>query len=593
MSCPRRNHHLLLFYCLFVLVHVQQTVNSLQNGYHRRPVDTHHRYGHNPLPPRYFEEGVKVENPRRGDHMINGASEEQQEHHYRHQHYRQLHHRQQPSASINSLGSDELQGSHSVSPSQKKLHLRSKSRRIVEAVHAFQASSTPRPASLHGHNPHNRYHPHHQPPQSHQTPYHPMHHQTPRPRPDNSLESRRKSLPWAVNRHRGSSVINGFATASPPITKAIPTTSHSVPSLTYPKGGSEGASPQRKHSHSKHLDATEDDDNDSYDDDYYDYEEDNGNDDDNEDDDDNGHANEYANAYGGMDAGFDAHGYAEPTKSAVEGFATNDENSSYALHENTMDYDDYSFLADEPIDELGSLTEQKWRNFSTREGVEKMAKAENPNIAAARHLELVKKEGLCKYPHPKVIRISNNTSKRFIPHFTVLHRCGDDTGCCWPDTKTCVVKTSVPVVLYFYVIPMEQTRSVIEALTLVNHTECHCIDRPQVRAINSASLSHVTPSPERSRHRCVKYFDLDESDPDYIRCDCIGRDAERREACQRLSRGEEGFMLQDQRCVYQGVCKPPTCEYGQYNRTIGRCPSKDYKIEAAGKVLGSLKSSTV
>lgn len=96
---------------------------------------------------------------------------------------------------------------------------------------------------------------------------------------------------------------------------------------------------------------------------------------------------------------------------------------------------------------------------------------------------------------------------------------------------------------------MEQTRSVIEALTLVNHTECHCIDRPQVRAINSASLSHATPSPERSRHRCVKYFDLDESDPDYIRCDCIGRDAERREACQRLSRGEEGFMLQDQRYV--------------------------------------------
>lgn len=73
------------------------------------------------------------------------------------------------------------------------------------------------------------------------------------------------------------------------------------------------------------------------------------------------------------------------------------------------------------------------------------------SVAAARHLELVKKEGLCKYPHPKVIRISNNTSKRFIPHFTVLHRCGDDTGCCWPDTKTCVVKTSVPVVLYFYV----------------------------------------------------------------------------------------------------------------------------------------------
>lgn len=46
-----------------------------------------------------------------------------------------------------------------------------------------------------------------------------------------------------------------------------------------------------------------------------------------------------------------------------------------------------SFLADEPIDELGSLTEQKWRNFSTREGVEKMAKAENPNSKYS-HLSL-------------------------------------------------------------------------------------------------------------------------------------------------------------------------------------------------------------
>lgn len=70
---------------------------------------------------------------------------------------------------------------------------------------------------------------------------------------------------------------------------------------------------------------------------------------------------------------------------------------------------------------------------------------------AAAHAHRVFLEGTCKRPQPKVIPIRDDPAKTYYPHCTILHRCGDDTGCCITDDQTCVVKKSHIVDLYFYV----------------------------------------------------------------------------------------------------------------------------------------------
>lgn len=70
------------------------------------------------------------------------------------------------------------------------------------------------------------------------------------------------------------------------------------------------------------------------------------------------------------------------------------------------------------------------------------------------HLYKMTNEGSCKTPIRKVIPIQNvypNPSKIFIPHCTILYRCGDDAGCCKFDSQTCVPKETNHVHLYFYV----------------------------------------------------------------------------------------------------------------------------------------------
>lgn len=47
--------------------------------------------------------------------------------------------------------------------------------------------------------------------------------------------------------------------------------------------------------------------------------------------------------------------------------------------------------------------------------------------------------------------MKTDASKVFIPHCTILYRCGNDTGCCNTDTQICVEKTFENIDLYFYV----------------------------------------------------------------------------------------------------------------------------------------------
>lgn len=70
---------------------------------------------------------------------------------------------------------------------------------------------------------------------------------------------------------------------------------------------------------------------------------------------------------------------------------------------------------------------------------------------AASHATRIFAEGTCRWPKPKVIAVQSDPSKTYMPHCTILYRCGDDTGCCNSDARTCVARKTQPVDLYFYV----------------------------------------------------------------------------------------------------------------------------------------------
>lgn len=74
----------------------------------------------------------------------------------------------------------------------------------------------------------------------------------------------------------------------------------------------------------------------------------------------------------------------------------------------------------------------------------------NATRYATAHISRIYVEALCKIPKPKIIPIVD-ASKNYVPRCTVLHRCGDDTGCCQTDSYTCAPKRTTVVDLYFYV----------------------------------------------------------------------------------------------------------------------------------------------
>lgn len=66
------------------------------------------------------------------------------------------------------------------------------------------------------------------------------------------------------------------------------------------------------------------------------------------------------------------------------------------------------------------------------------------------HVAKLRREGNCNVPKPKIVLASNDPTKQYTPHCTILHRCGDDVGCC-PQAKTCAASKNSTVELYFFV----------------------------------------------------------------------------------------------------------------------------------------------
>ncbi|EEC09624.1 conserved hypothetical protein, partial [Ixodes scapularis] len=164
----------------------------------------------------------------------------------------------------------------------------------------------------------------------------------------------------------------------------------------------------------------------------------------------------------------------------------------------------------------------------------------------------------------------SDPSKEYLPRCTVLHRCGDDSGCCDNEQYECVPRTMQEVTLHFYNGEVGLRNSVTKLL-FTNHTECECqpindiprtAPRPPKFAASSRDPSNRLPPFTRRSY-----------DDGRCSCDCF----EKQKPCLKIKRGRDALGDLQRRCVETQECHVPECEYGLYDVETGRCPKRpDY-----------------
>ncbi|XP_032311097.1 uncharacterized protein LOC6507092 isoform X3 [Drosophila ananassae] len=189
------------------------------------------------------------------------------------------------------------------------------------------------------------------------------------------------------------------------------------------------------------------------------------------------------------------------------------------------------------------------------------------NKLAQENVRRVAREAICRIPQKRCLLVQQDTSKEYWPRCAILHRCSEDSGCCRKG-KICAAKSTHNVELYFFVYNLKDSRTV-EKRTFVNHTECHCIERSNYNVETAMAVS----SPVRATIlscTCPSAFEKVLQDDGQCRCDCTSSNA----GCDSLKRGIEHFSLKDRKCIEQGRCMPPTCEYGHFMKQQGGCPKQ-------------------
>ena len=108
---------------------------------------------------------------------------------------------------------------------------------------------------------------------------------------------------------------------------------------------------------------------------------------------------------------------------------------------------------------------------------------------AFEHGARVRAEGACHTPHPEIVYVNTtDPSKIYMPRATVLHRCGDRTGCCQHPSETCEAIEMQTVELHFLTLTLQTVQSShkgrrvrqspkVEKMLMTNHTLCGCRER--------------------------------------------------------------------------------------------------------------------
>lgn len=102
---------------------------------------------------------------------------------------------------------------------------------------------------------------------------------------------------------------------------------------------------------------------------------------------------------------------------------------------------------------------------------------------ANEHFLRIRTTARCRVPRTRVVHVKefySDPSKEYLPRCTILHRCGDDSGCCDSEQYECVPRTMQEVTLYFYTINLQNQngdvgiKNSVTKLLFTNHTECEC-----------------------------------------------------------------------------------------------------------------------
>ncbi|EDW77912.2 uncharacterized protein Dwil_GK24738 [Drosophila willistoni] len=223
-------------------------------------------------------------------------------------------------------------------------------------------------------------------------------------------------------------------------------------------------------------------------------------------------------------------------------------------------------------DDPGRLTEKKNKELGTLEDVieaqrQHARKQRTESALASKHFNQVMKEASCRIPQRRCKRLDHDSSKNYSPHCAILHRCSEDSGCCHSPSQICAPKSTRNVELYFYVSSNRQPKAVVEKRTFANHTECHCIERARYEE-NEQMLTkeHATIL----NCNCPAHFEKILQDDGQCRCDCSSGNA----VCNSFKEGIEHFAMKDRKCIVYGLCKPPTCAFGNYLLKHGQCPKQ-------------------
>ncbi|XP_055918821.1 uncharacterized protein LOC129950907 [Eupeodes corollae] len=220
----------------------------------------------------------------------------------------------------------------------------------------------------------------------------------------------------------------------------------------------------------------------------------------------------------------------------------------------------------------GTLTQHKFEELGTHDAIKQSRKTHSTNhlqnkALANAHASRIYSEANCRLPQQRVERIQKDPSKMYVPHCTILHRCGDDTGCCKTDRQTCAPKRTQSVDLYFFVKSFNSKQGSIERHTFVNHTECHCVDKSRHYMHSFTDAAPMMRKATVLDCNCPKLFEKILQEDGICRCDCSSGNI----GCNYLKRGMEHFSMIDRKCIIEGRCKPPTCEFGNYLKKHGRC----------------------
>ncbi|XP_026314761.1 uncharacterized protein LOC113226371 isoform X2 [Hyposmocoma kahamanoa] len=238
--------------------------------------------------------------------------------------------------------------------------------------------------------------------------------------------------------------------------------------------------------------------------------------------------------------------------------------------------------------------------------------------AAYAHMRNMVRASKCLTPQPRwlnVRQLAPAADTMYMPPCVELHRCAPDSGCCYNEDQVCAPVEGKYVTLSLYLTKADGNVSPSRML-FFNHTRCACVSRDtlqttvRTRSVHNYRVERVNPAaketaivsstsaskekeewrsteeprlerdeeptspPQLRRCTCPALFIARISDAGDCSCVCKWPEPHRRRDCLSLAQGREHFGLRDRVCVNHGDCTPPSCEYGNYEKKLGRCPQR-------------------